>query len=113
MNRDKLLKTSLPALAAVALDLGSKRLAMGFLTPYEIESVTGFFNLSLVFNPGAAFSLLSGDGPWQGVKMTALALIGCVTRNHTCSYFAWRIRVIDIAGYGVICLHESAYLYPD
>jgi signal peptidase II len=36
--------------------------------------VTGFLNLVLVANPGAAFSLLSSDGPGQGLRMTALAL---------------------------------------
>ncbi|MDR1545890.1 MAG: signal peptidase II [Deltaproteobacteria bacterium] len=74
MNFGKYLWTSATALAATALDLSAKRLALDNLTPYEVEPVAAFFNLTLVFNRGAAFSLLSGEGPRQGLMMALLAL---------------------------------------
>jgi signal peptidase II len=62
-------------LAALALDLGTKAAARVFLDPWEVQPVINdFFNLSLVYNTGAAFSLLAGvEGPGQSLKMSALA----------------------------------------
>ena len=41
---------------------------------YEIYPVTGFFNLTLVYNTGAAFSFLSDAGGWQRWMFIGLAL---------------------------------------
>ena len=41
---------------------------------YEIYPVTGFFNLTLVYNTGAAFSFLSDAGGWQRWFFMVLAL---------------------------------------
>ncbi|MDR2444224.1 MAG: signal peptidase II [Deltaproteobacteria bacterium] len=62
----------------MGLDLVTKRLAIDNLSFYEIKSVTSFFNLILVKNQGAAFSLLSGDGPGQGIKMIGLSVLAMV-----------------------------------
>ena len=40
----------------------------------ETLPVTGFFNLVLVYNPGAAFSFLGDAGGWQRYFFTAVAL---------------------------------------
>ncbi|MGF1615914.1 MAG: signal peptidase II [Gammaproteobacteria bacterium] len=56
----------LPIAAAVlALDWLTKSWAVAVLTPYQPVPVAPFLNLTLVFNPGAAFSLLSDAGGWQ------------------------------------------------
>ncbi|MDR3214129.1 MAG: signal peptidase II [Azoarcus sp.] len=39
--------------------------------------VTGFFDLVLAFNPGAAFSFLAGQSGWQRWFFAALAMVVC------------------------------------
>jgi signal peptidase II len=65
----------LGALAALALDLSSKYLALHYLEYLEPKRLAPFFNFVLVMNPGAAFSLFSGESESQGLKMTILALV--------------------------------------
>ncbi len=60
--------------AVIALDQLSKLWVLGSFRPGESVAVTGFFNLVLVFNPGAAFSFLSDAGGWQKWFFVALAL---------------------------------------
>ena len=68
------------ALAAgiVGLDRLTKILALEAFAPGETRPVTGFFNLVLVFNKGAAFSFLAGAPGWQTPLFTALALVAAV-----------------------------------
>lgn len=65
------------ALAAVviALDLATKYAVLQTLAYGERVPVTGFFNLVLVFNKGAAFSFLAGAAGWQ---TTFFALVATV-----------------------------------
>lgn len=59
----------------VGLDQASKQLAEALLAPYTPHAVVpGFFNLTLAYNPGAAFSFLAGAGGWQRWFFLALAL---------------------------------------
>lgn len=60
--------------AVVALDQGSKWAADHLLTLYAPRPVMPFFNLTLVYNQGAAFSFLSEAGGWQRWFFTALAV---------------------------------------
>lgn len=53
------------ALAIGVADQVSKAWVLAALTPYEPVAVTPFFNLVLVHNTGAAFSLLADAGGWQ------------------------------------------------
>ena len=46
--------------------------------PGERLSVTGFFNLVLVFNKGAAFSFLAGASGWQTPVFAAISSIAAV-----------------------------------
>ena len=54
-------------LAAVIIvaDQITKAIVLAHFAPGERVAVTGFFNLVLVFNKGAAFSFLAGAGGWQ------------------------------------------------
>jgi signal peptidase II len=77
------LKRKLPwtlsfCLLALILDLASKRLAVSLVGLGGSIEVGAFFNLVLVMNSGAAFSLLSGAGEGQGLKMAALALAAMI-----------------------------------
>ena len=61
----------------VALDQLSKFVALRVLAASSIE-VAPFFNLVLVYNPGAAFSFLSSESGWQRWFFVAVALVAAV-----------------------------------
>jgi len=77
------------ALAAlvVAADQASKYAILASLRPGEFREVTGFFNLVLAYNRGAAFSFLSDAGGWQralfiGVAAVAAGIIVKLLLRH-------------------------------
>ncbi|AKH21420.1 signal peptidase II [Sedimenticola thiotaurini] len=53
------------SLGVVLLDQLSKQLVESSLMVYETIPVLPFFNLTLAYNEGAAFSFLSDQGGWQ------------------------------------------------
>jgi len=61
------------ALLVVLLDQASKFVVLHNFTYGESHSITSFFNLVLVFNTGAAFSLLAGAESWRHVFFVLLA----------------------------------------
>jgi signal peptidase II len=63
------------ALLVVVLDQGSKALALSALDYARPVPVLSWFNLTLHYNEGAAFSFLSTAGGWQRWFFTALALV--------------------------------------
>ncbi|WP_418648538.1 signal peptidase II [Thauera butanivorans] len=65
------------AVAVALLDQLSKQWVLDSLHLGQVVPVTGFFDLVLVFNPGAAFSFLADHGGWQRWFFTGLALIIC------------------------------------
>ena len=64
------------ALAAAVLiaDRLSKLVMLDALVPGQRLEVTGFFNLVLVFNRGAAFSFLADAAGWQTLLFAAIAI---------------------------------------
>lgn len=62
------------AALVVGLDQATKLLVLSRFFLGEALPVTGFFNLVLVFNSGAAFSFLAGAGGWQKWFFVCLAL---------------------------------------
>ena len=62
------------AAAIVAADQLTKALILARFAPGERLEVTGFFNLVLAFNKGAAFSLLAQAPGWQTPVLVAIAL---------------------------------------
>jgi len=63
------------AAALIVADRLTKIVVLEMLAPGESRPVTGFFNLVLVFNKGAAFSFLAGASGWQTPLLTAVALV--------------------------------------
>ena len=63
----------LSAVVVILDQLTKQRIEESFVL-YESYPVTGFFNLTLVYNTGAAFSFLAGAGGWQRWFFTVLAL---------------------------------------
>jgi len=71
----------------VMLDQLSKQLMQAVLLPGQTVRVTPFFDLVLVFNPGAAFSFLSSAPGWQrelfiGIALVASVVIVYLMRKH-------------------------------
>ena len=62
------------AVVVGVLDQVTKQLVLANLHRGEMIPVTGFFDLVLVFNTGAAFSFLAEHGGWQRWFFTVLAL---------------------------------------
>jgi signal peptidase II len=66
------------AVAIVAADRITKLAVLASFAPGEIRPVTGFFNLVLVFNKGAAFSFLAGAPGWQLPLFAGFAAVASV-----------------------------------
>lgn len=77
------------AVAAVVmiLDQITKFWVLNVFAPGEVLPVTSFFNLVLVFNPGAAFSFLADHAGWQRwfFALIALAISG---------WIVWQLRTL-------------------
>lgn len=61
--------------AVIALDLFSKSLASDNLQLHQPVPIFAGFNLTLMHNPGAAFSFLSDSGGWQRWFFAAIAAV--------------------------------------
>jgi len=59
----------------IVLDQASKLWVMASFHEYEVLTVWPVFNLTLVYNTGAAFSFLSGAGGWQRWFFIAIAVV--------------------------------------
>jgi signal peptidase II len=68
------------AVSAVIIlaDQATKAIVLGRLAPGERLEMTGFFNLVLAFNKGAAFSFLAGAGGWQTPLLAAFAVVASI-----------------------------------
>lgn len=63
------------ALVVVVLDQLTKIWASAHLTYGEPVRFTSFFNFTLLYNHGAAFSFLAAQGGWQRWFFTVLAIV--------------------------------------
>jgi signal peptidase II len=61
--------------AVIVADQIAKWVVLHNFAPGEQRAVTGFFNLVLVFNKGAAFSLFASAPGWQAPILTTFALV--------------------------------------
>ena len=62
--------------------------------------VTSFFNLTLAYNKGAAFSFLATEGGWQRYFFTAIGVVAAVVityllkKNSSQRLFCWSLSLI-------------------
>ena len=63
------------SIAVIALDQYSKHLAFTRLVFAEPYAVTSFFNLTLLYNTGAAFSFMHGSAGWQQGLFSVIAVV--------------------------------------
>ncbi len=73
-NRETLIRWLGLALAIILCDQLSKLSIMHAYAYGESHPLTSFFNLVLVYNPGAAFSFLAKAGGWQRWAFIALGI---------------------------------------
>jgi signal peptidase II len=66
------------AVLLVAADQLAKLAAVHYLAVNKAVTVTPFFNLALVYNRGAAFSILSDAAGWQRALFIAIAVVASV-----------------------------------
>jgi signal peptidase II len=76
------------AVVIALADQASKSAITSSLRLGEVRGVTGFFNLVLAHNRGAAFSFLSDAGGWQrllfiGIAVLATAFIVAMLARHS------------------------------
>ena len=88
------------AAVVVLLDQVTKITMSRLLAYGQSEPVTSFFNLVMVYNPGAAFSFLANSGGWQRWFFSALALavsifiVWMLNRNASQRMFCWALSLI-------------------
>lgn len=88
------------SLAVVVLDRLTKIWVLDAFRPGEALAVTGFFNLVLVFNKGAAFSFLASAPGWQTPLFAAIGVIASliivflIFRNSSKSLFCSGLALI-------------------
>ncbi len=63
------------AAAVVVLDQLTKWAVVATFSRGEVLPITGWFNLLLTYNEGAAFSFLAGAGGWQRWALSGLAIV--------------------------------------
>jgi signal peptidase II len=73
------------AAAVIVLDQVTKAWIARSFTLHESVEITPFFNMVLVYNRGAAFSLLADAGGWQRGFFIAIAIVASV-------WIAWLLR---------------------
>ena len=78
MRLKRLLPWFAIAAAIVAADRVTKLVMLEAFAPGERLQVTGFFNLVLVFNKGAAFSFLAGASGWQTPVFATISTVASV-----------------------------------
>ncbi len=84
----------------IMLDQLSKILVVRLFSLHEELVVTSFFNLTLAYNKGAAFSFLANQGGWQRYFFTALgigaaAYIIYLMKKHAGQrLFCWALALI-------------------
>lgn len=88
------------ATVVVLLDQLSKITMSRLLAYGESQAITGYFNLVMVYNPGAAFSFLSDQGGWQRWFFSALAagvsifIVWMLKKNAQQRMFCWSLSLI-------------------
>jgi signal peptidase II len=88
------------AFIVILLDQLSKITILKLFQLGEDKAVTSFFNLTLAYNRGAAFSFLSTQGGWQRYFFTAIAIgavgfiIYLLRRHAGQRMFCWALALI-------------------
>jgi signal peptidase II len=91
-RRHALLAGIFVSLTVILFDQISKLWVLNTFMPGQSVEVTPFFNLVLVFNPGAAFSFLADHSGWQRWFFSAIAL-------GISGWIIWQLRQLTELGW--------------
>ncbi len=76
--KSDLIRYGLTAVLMIVLDQISKHAILArFQLGERLPVIDGFFDLTLLYNPGAAFSFLADAGGWQKYFFLGLAVVVC------------------------------------
>ncbi|MGF6147416.1 Lipoprotein signal peptidase [Kingella potus] len=90
-NTPSTLRYWLLSAAAIVLDQITKYAVLARFEDFErLNLIPGFFDLTLVYNTGAAFSFLASAGGWQKYFFVALAAVICT----------WLVRAVKKGEFG-------------
>ncbi len=95
----------LMAMVIVLLDQLTKLWVLGTFEPFEVVTVLPVFNLTLVFNEGAAFSFLADAGGWQRYVFLLISAVMSVV------FVVWltRVKAHEVwLAYGLVLLLGGA-----
>ena len=90
------LRYAIPAVVVV-LDQWTKLAVEGALELYERVPITSFFNITLAYNPGAAFSFLADMGGWQRWFFTIVSAVVSVVLAVWLARMSRAERMLSIA----------------
>lgn len=88
------------ATVVILLDQVSKITVAKTFAYGQVKAITSFFNLTLVYNKGAAFSFLASESGWQRYLFTglgivaALAIVVMLKRHAGQRMFCWALALI-------------------
>jgi signal peptidase II len=88
------------AAIVILLDQLTKIVVLKLFVFQELKPVTSFFNLTLLYNPGAAWGFLGDAGGWQrylftGIAFGAVAYILYLLRQHSSQrLFCWALSLV-------------------
>ena len=88
------------ALIVILLDQISKITIAKTFVYAQTKAITSFFNLTLVYNKGAAFSFLAAESGWQRYLFTGLGLVAALVivillkRHAGQRLFCWALALI-------------------
>ncbi|MET3130490.1 signal peptidase II [Oxalobacteraceae bacterium GrIS 1.11] len=88
------------AVIVILFDQISKITITKLFSYAEERAVTSFLNLTLIYNPGAAFSFLRDAGGWQRYFFTAIGLVAALfiiyllTKHAGQRMFCWALALI-------------------
>lgn len=85
------------AVAVIVADQLTKLAAVRYLVRHAEVAVAPFLNLTLVYNPGAAFGFLSDAGGWQNRFFIGVALIACAVIVYMVRRLGPRDRLVAVA----------------
>lgn len=97
MNFKRALPWYLLALLVIVLDQITKAWAVEGLEAVRRIEVTSFFNLTLAYNTGAAFSLLADAGGWQRWFFAALSSVVAILLVVWLSRLSRAERLLSVA----------------
>lgn len=85
------------AILVVAVDRITKTIMVQSLVAYTAKPIFSFFDLTLAYNRGAAFSFLSSESGWQGWLFGSIALLVSAAIMIALSRLASTQRWLSIA----------------